>query len=111
MGQASTRLLVIRRDSHEENTFAVVRWSGCSVDRFKETLKAAVTDWIEIGSGKEAWEDSSGDFNVGDLANWTGNADLIFILAQYGIMDLDIDVFSDESMPDWTFDEVLNLKQ
>lgn len=108
-----TKLLVVKRESHEENTFAVVRWGGsCPPEKLRERVTQAVTDWIAVSSeGKEAWDDSSENFNIGDLANHTGNAGLAFILAQYGIMDLEIDVFSDESHSLWAFDDILNTNR
>lgn len=99
--------LIVRRESNDENTFAVVQWSGTPLE-FKSRLKLACTEWVNgTPEGQEAWEDASEDFNLGDLSNHTGEESLVAILAKYGIIGLEIDVFSDEKPDNWDYDDIL----
>jgi hypothetical protein len=52
------------------------------------SLKAAVTDWVkETPEGKQAWEASSEDFNIGDYFCY-GPEKLRPFLQRHGIVDL-----------------------
>lgn len=106
------KLLIVKRESYEENMFAVVRWSGsCLEADLKKRITQAVNDWIQTSDeGQLANENSNDNFNIGDLSACTGDKELASILALYGIVDLEIDVFSDERPGDWAFDDLLNQK-
>lgn len=78
-----------------------------SVDAFKNALRNALTAWVkETDEGKQAWEYSSEDFNVGDLTDWTDTQSLILYLSKYDIYSLSVDILT---LPqhNWMFDEVL----
>lgn len=111
MGQVTqAHEAVIPRISHEECTVAVVRWRGVNHPELRSALTAALTEWMRTTQeGKDAWEDSSHDFNVGDLANApTDSSPLKELLAAQNVHDLEIDVYSDVSGDRyWTFDTLL----
>lgn len=105
---------VVRRESIKEDTFAVV--SAVVEDEklrkekhFLEQLQKAVTEWVKTTKdGKEAWKDSSEDFNVGDLAGHTMCESFLDILqGKYGIRDLHIVTNSQDDNGHWSFDTVL----
>lgn len=100
------------RDSYDESTYAVVT---ASVENdalrtegaFLDALIGALSRWVrETQTGRDAWEESSEDFNVGDLSNYHGDPSLTPILADVGIMDLRVKVYSADRST-WTFDTVL----
>jgi hypothetical protein len=109
---------IVPRDSTDELTFAVVRveirrlgedqgLGGICI--FLRALKEAVTEWVnKTPDGLAAWEESSGDFNIGDLANH----DLTFINRvlsdRHGVTITDIEVHSMDSQSDgWVYDTIL----
>lgn len=100
---------VIRRDSHEENTVAVLRWKGSSPSMLLHDLRAAIKDWAETEEGKEALDGEEPDFNIGDFANCGyGDGELAACLAKHNIYELDIDVSSDDYVdPVWNYDTLL----
>ena len=56
-----------------------------------EQLNRALTLWMETTEeGREAWEDASEDFNIGDLAQHIESPILQGILMEAGIFNLDI---------------------
>jgi hypothetical protein len=114
------QILIVKRDSTDENTFAVVEFAGCPASELLKRLKAALSEWRKTPEGKEASEFASGDFNIGDLANFTPagrgmvnndrRGSLNALLVKYGVEYLDIDVYSDGggfNPQNWTFDTVL----
>ena len=103
----------IRNGSRGIETIAIVR---CKVDpahkKISDTLNAlkeVVTSWIKgFDEGKEAWEYSGRDFNIGDLAQYNNSflkteKDL---LTYHGIHDFEIVCIVDhtETIP---FDTIL----
>ena len=103
---------IVFRDSREESTVAVVRAvvetrNLCAEVNFLEALKTAITLWISgTPEGKAAWESSSKDFNVGDLADVE-----IVTLAPYlktvGILQLDVTPFVSFAAGPWSYGTVL----
>jgi hypothetical protein len=98
--------IIIRRDSRDEQTFAVIAWNGAHPDLFFQALRSALAEWQQTPDGQGAWEKSSHDFNIGDLCNaHLARNPLRSILVRHDIHGLEIDVYScDFSMPWWTFD-------
>jgi hypothetical protein len=108
---------LIRRESSRESTVSIIQAQftakACAdgmttVGNLKTRLIEAVTRWVQTTEdGKSAWEESTHDFNLGDLAN----QDLAPInerLGPSGIFILSIEVHSmDASSDDWLFDTVL----
>lgn len=105
----NVRFVVVRPG---ENTAAIVTaWvseSNLKNERkFLERLTTALTEWVKTtADGKEAWEYSSYDFNVGDLATSLADNSLVDMLKKYGIYNMDVDA-GDISSQTWLFDEVL----
>lgn len=93
---ANQQMVLPRVGYEDETTFAVVSWAGPSREDFLPALKRAVTNWVcSTSQGKKAWEDSSENFNIGDLANCTGDSTLKPYLAKEGITYLEIDTYCD----------------
>jgi hypothetical protein len=101
--------LVVARNDRDMNAFAFVQWVGIiGHSALKAALKKACTEWVKTTpEGQEAWEDTSEDFNLGDLCNHTGEPTLVAILQKYGIVGLEIDVYSDEKPANWEYDDIL----
>ena len=106
--------LIVPRDSHDEATFVVIDYAGCEQGQLLARLREAMQLWKKCVVGLEAMEDTSGDFNVGDPADYTPagegclHDDLSACLAQVGISYLNIDVYSqDGAAPGWDFDTLL----
>jgi hypothetical protein len=84
-----------------------VRDSASLLDR----LRKAITRWMcETKKGKEAWEDSGADFNIGDLSashmdDKGPDESLVPYLEAQGVCDLDVDQLDPDA--DWTYDTVL----
>jgi hypothetical protein len=75
------------------------------------TLLAAVTrgvtKWmLSSAEGRKAWEYSGEDFNVGDLASWLGEEDLVDCLLRERVVGLTIEQL-DNFNADWVYDTVL----
>ena len=99
--------MIVRRDSPDEETFAVICWNGVEPDALLPALRRALREWQQTPEGREAWECSSHDFNLGDLSNESCHLDpLCSILARHGIRELEIEVHScDFTMYlSWTYD-------
>ena len=75
---------------------------------FLESLRRAITRWINgTARGKEAWEESCEDFNIGDLGNeFPLDETLIGFLADEGISNLKLDTYGGGSR-DWVRDSHL----
>lgn len=74
-------------------------------------LETVLTHWAKTTkAGRKAWDDSSGDFNVGDLNQALGDASLKRLLRDNGCLRLTVRI-DDSAMrtfdPDWVFDTVL----
>jgi len=102
---------IVPRTSDEEVTFAVVDAKVESnlyeEEAFLNALDATLTEWFQTEEGQIAWNDSSEDFNVGDLIAYQGNDDLIELLRQNGIYRLSIEIYQQDRITNWTFDRVL----
>jgi len=66
----------------------------------------AVTAWVRnTQEGKEAYDQSDQDYNVGDLANDIDQPSLAPYLEAHGLLDLEIDIYSDDDFQNnWTSD-------
>lgn len=104
---------ILMRASHKETTGAIV---SCQRTKLISTAKSmldgitnAVTGWMKVTkSGMEKWEQSSKDFNIGDLSSCYSDADLQKFLKRNGILDFEIWIFTCSNMDHgYTFDTVL----
>jgi hypothetical protein len=69
--------MILPRVSRDETTFAVVEFAGVQRLVLKQAVQRAVTAWVaQNETGRQAFDNSSQDFNVGDLANELGNPEL-----------------------------------
>jgi hypothetical protein len=75
----------------------------------RDHIKLALSHWFTTtDAGREAWESSADDFNIGDLCHSLGDEELEASLRRHGIAQLTIDTYSSEgSGHAWTYDEVL----
>lgn len=101
--------LVVRGD---QSTVAIVK-ADVGVMLINDTaffaaIVRAVTEWVKYTEeGKEAWERSSNDFNIGDLSGELGGS-LLNYLSKQGIENLDITTFSTTNGNRvWTYDTLL----
>lgn len=79
------------------------------VDLHKAIL-VAVQAWVnKTQAGKEAFEESSQDFNIGDLSNNLDSYSLRDELMDVGVTQLQISLF-DDSGDFWDYDEVLAVE-
>jgi len=106
---------IVPRDSSEEATFAVVNVTYKEKNEhlggfeMMTAIKSAVTSWMkETEAGKAALEESSCDFNIGDLAN-VGDENLNLIASKIdGVEKIEIEVESMDATSDWwNFDTLL----
>lgn len=111
-------VVVPRIDRGRTSTVAIVK--ATTTDMFlDETLfstpagalqgaiSSAVTEWInETAEGKDAYEESCGSFNIGDLALHQDDETLGKYLKEYGIELLSVEV-EDGMDSQWEFDETL----
>jgi len=112
----SKNLTVVPRISMDERTVAVVQWRGTIPEHeLRQSVTNAVTEWVNTTEeGKEAWQSSSEDFNIGDLSvhlagedTWEEDA-LARCLRNHGITWLEVECYSDTNGDvDWTYDTVL----
>ena len=107
-----TQTFKIDRLSDEENTTAIISFTGEERLTVQETLNlvtTAVTKWIQkTKEGKKAWEYSCGDFNIGDLASYIEDDDLIKYFDEVGLTNVKlIDNEYESSKYIWNFDTVL----
>jgi hypothetical protein len=110
------RFIILREDTRDGVTLAIVtsRVPPDSADEigFRDALTSALTAWMqETDDGRAAWEASSHDFNVGDLATQVEGVtpdSLRLYLEARGIHDLSVSII-DENVPchAWTYDTVL----
>jgi len=104
--------IIISRCSSEETTFAIVKYelSGDGDDRlFFGKLGLALAQWMtETEDGRIAWNNSSEDFNIGDLSNYYKIESLQPYLSRVGITMLEIEIITDsDPCYFWTYDTVL----
>jgi hypothetical protein len=106
-------LFIVKRAS--ESTWAVVEADvsenkNNARSNFVDNLTACITEWIkDTDDGKEAWETSCRDFNVGDLSSYVDSPWLHNILAVHGIGDLKVTIHSYDSTDNdsWYYDRIL----
>jgi hypothetical protein len=97
--------LIVRRDSRDEETFAVIEWDGVHPSELIDGLRRALADWQQTPQGRAAWEASCHDFNIGDLSGeHCRRGALAKMLARHGIRHLEIDVRSCDEPACWTYD-------
>lgn len=105
------REYVVIRESNEESTVAIVKAKvKPEVDHtqdFVAAVKRAVTKWAKTKPGEHAMEDSSHDFNIGDLAGCERDPQLITALATEGIANMEIVVHCNCDNFRWAFDDLL----
>lgn len=70
-------------------------------------FKNGITEWIKTTKeGREVWDDSSDDLNIGDMAGYEYDRDLRTILQKHGILSWEI-VFELTESNQVSYDEVL----
>lgn len=76
-----------------------------NADELQAAVTRAVTKWmLSSAEGRKAWEYSGSDFNVGDLASWLGEDDLVDCLLRERVVGLQIETLE---TADWAYDSVL----
>lgn len=105
---------LVIRDSADELTYAFVAADQAGEIRNAGALRTAivkaVTEWMQTTSGgKQAWETTNQDFNVGDLSLELSEVSLRALLEKHGVRHLTINVHScGHSSPwVWTYDDHL----
>ena len=72
----------------------------------QDQIARAVTEWVKnTEAGKEAWKQSSEDFNIGDLSLCLGNEELLALLKKNNVIDIEIETYCQGH--DWDFDMIL----
>lgn len=106
--------MIVPRSSGEETTFALIKWEGPRRKAVPYLLEQAITVWVKnTDQGKQEWESSSHDFNLGDLCAYdcddlTKDVTLGPFLKEVGFSYLQIETFCDDDYPtDLTYDTVL----
>lgn len=104
--------IIVERSADDEMTFATItfetdKWlSDASVYR---KFCDVVTKWRETTEcGRQAWEESCEDFNVGDLSMYL-NSIPEYIWTMHGLSHVSVEVTSLDNAASryWTFDMVL----
>ena len=104
------RRMILPRISQDETTFAVVEFAGVDRINLKRAVQRAVTGWVTHSeTGRHAFDNANGDFNVGDLANETSDPALRAELKKQGVTHLAIEVYCDDLPTPWEFDDLLVL--
>lgn len=105
--------VLVMRESNDETTFAVV---SAQVTRnvfdaasLRDALTEALTQWCNCANeGREAWEESDHDFNIGDLGSrYLGCESLQPYLNNAGVEELEIAIERDIFTCQWVYDTVL----
>ena len=99
--------LIVQRDSATEKTCAAIQWDGVTETDFLKHVRRALADWFKTPEGHEALEESGFHFSIEDLSNVGRDEGISEALAAHEIYDLQIDVYSVDYAPDWTFDTFL----
>lgn len=103
---------VIPREGFEEHTVAIIEASVTAPilrDKmpFLQALRTALTTWArETDRGRQAWKESSHDFNVGELHTYQDDPSLKRACSHAGIQRLTVNVFVDLTT-NWTYDTLL----
>jgi hypothetical protein len=104
--------MILPRISRDETTFAVIEYAGVDRRDLKQAVQRAVTTWVRTcESGRDAFDNVSEDFNVGDLANELGDAALQAELKKHGITHLAVDCRCDCMPTGWEYDDLLVLDE
>lgn len=106
---------VVLRDSADETTMAIVDATVMTDNRYlsacefvEQYLKPSLTEWVKkTKQGQTAWKESCDDFNVGDLSMCCDNKALTKILAEHGVINMEVDTVSETAVDDWDYDTVL----
>lgn len=107
---AETVRAVVLRSSSDESTLAIVTVRRTDTvrhpDQLLDLFRNAVTAWVrETKEGAEAYENSSEDFNIGDLAVIMPNPQLQFYFNGQGLYDINIETIVNTDYQDnWTYD-------
>lgn len=105
-----TTLLFTRSESAMVSTLAIVSvTSNLSQDPavLMVNLKSAITSWIKsTDEGKDAWNESRGDFNIGDFASYCNNDSMKQCLVDEGLLSVNVTIIdsANEHIP---FDTIL----
>lgn len=103
---------VIPREGFEEHTVAIIEASVTApILRekmpFLQALRTALTTWArDTDRGRQAWKESSHDFNVGDLHGYQDDPSLKQVCNQAGIQHMTVNLFVDLTT-NWTYDTLL----
>ena len=106
--------IVLRREG--EGRIAIVKCSSYSMtsDLVMTAIVKAVTKWVEdTDYGKDAWCNSSEDFNIADLSvhiSDTTSPDFLSLLPfliEEDILNLEIELYGVDDMSIYTYDTVL----
>jgi hypothetical protein len=103
---------VIPREGFEEHTVAIIEAAVTNTilrDKmpFLQALRTALTTWArDTNRGRQAWRESSHDFNVGDLHGYQDDPSLKQVCSQAGIQRLTVNLFVDLTT-NWTYDTLL----
>lgn len=101
---------VVLRTSQDESTLAIVTVRKTDTvnhpDQLLNLFRTAVTQWVrETEEGAKAYEDSSEDFNIGDLAQEMPNPQLQYFFNGQGLFDIKIEIIANSDyQDDWTYD-------
>jgi hypothetical protein len=102
---------IVPRVSNDEFTAAVVtlrddpRWSNPDrPDLVLQAVQAACTEWAATTeSGRQSFEETSGDFNIGDLSLELSDPTLQEILAKHRVYNLRVTCYG-SAVHGWTYD-------
>lgn len=102
--------MILPRISRDETTFAVIEYAGVDGLDLKQAVQRAVTAWVKQSeAGRQAFDNASEDFNVGDLANELSDPALQSELKKQGVTHLVVDCYCDDLPARWEFDDLLVL--
>jgi len=100
---------IIPRISAYENTHCVLSFKYIEYIKLEDSFQlfsTVISDWVKnTEEGKEKYENSSEDFNIGDLAD-SLSKELIGRFKKSGITDIVIDDYNSE-VNTWNFDSLL----
>jgi hypothetical protein len=107
-GNVMNDRMILPRVSRDETTFAVVEYAGVDRLDLKSSIQRAITAWVKNSDvGRRAFQETDGDFNVGDLANELGDPALTAELAKERITHLTVETYCDVMPTGWEFDDHL----
>jgi hypothetical protein len=107
----SFHFAVCQQTDDGDGDFVVVIINGLSQHRdrmdkatIRERISAALTRWYQTDEGLAAWNQSCGDFNIGDLAS-TCSPSLNQLLLEFGFKDLEFTSAGGDA--EWQHDDIL----